>query len=61
MISGRAEKWLEIGYNKEDIILLPYQHRLVLDFTVSTFMLSRGHHGVLTTASKIRARLLGSG
>ena len=24
VISGHAEKWLEIGYNKEDIILLPY-------------------------------------
>lgn len=39
VISGRAEKWLEIGYNKEDIILLPYQHRFAQLYCVSTFML----------------------
>lgn len=50
VISGRAEKWLEIGYNKEDIILLPYQHRFARLYH------AKGHHGVLTSASKIRAR-----
>ena len=52
VISGHAEKWLEIGYNKEDIILLPYQHRFAREY-----IHAKGHHGVLTTASKIRARL----
>ena len=54
VISGRAEKWLEIGYNKEDIILLPYQHRFARLYC--KYIHAKGHHGVLTTASKIRAR-----
>ena len=54
MISGRAEKWLEIGYNKEDIILLPYQHRFARLYC--EYIHAKGHHGVLTTASKICAR-----
>ena len=54
MINGRAEKWLEIGYNKEDIILLPYQHRFVRLYC--EYIHAKGHHGVLTTASKIRSR-----
>ena len=54
MISGRAEKWLEIGYTKEDIILLPYQHRFARLYC--EYIHAKGHHGVLTTASKIRAR-----
>lgn len=53
VISGRAEKWLEIGYNKEDI-LLPYQHRFARLYC--EYIHAKGHHGVLTTASKIRAR-----
>ena len=28
VISGRGEKWMEMSYNKGDVILLPYQHRL---------------------------------
>ena len=54
VISGRAEKWLEIGYNKEDIILLPYHHRFARLYCEHIH--AKGHHGVLTTASKIRAR-----
>ena len=54
VISGRAEKWLEIGYNKEDLILLPYKHRFARLYC--EYIHAKGHHGVLTTASKIRAR-----
>ena len=54
VISGRVEKWLEIGYNEEDIILLPYQHRF--SRLCCEYIHAKGHHGVLTTASKIRAR-----
>lgn len=54
VISGRAEKWLEIGYNKEDIILLRYQHRFARLYC--EYIHAKGHHGVLTTARKIRAR-----
>ena len=45
---------IEIGYNKEDIILLPYQHRFARLYC--EYIHAKGHHGVLTTASKIRAR-----
>ena len=54
VIRGRAEKWLQIGYNKEDIILLPYQHRFARLYC--EYIHAKGHHGVLTTASKIRSR-----
>ena len=54
VISGRAEKWLEIGYNKEDIILLPYHHRFARLYCEHIH--AKGHHRVLTTASKIHAR-----
>ena len=54
VISGRAEKWLEIGYNKEGIVLLPYQHRFARLYC--EFIHAKGHRGVLTTASKIWAR-----
>ena len=53
VISDRAEKWLEIGYNKRDIILLPYQHRFAR--LHCDHIHAKGHRGVLTTASKIRA------
>ena len=45
---------IEIGYNKEDIILLPYQHRFARLYC--EYIHAKGHHGVLTTASKIRTR-----
>ena len=47
VISGLAEKWL-------DIILLPYQLRFARLYC--EYIHDKGHHGVLTTASKIRAR-----
>ena len=28
VISGRVEKWMEISYDHQDLILLPYSHRL---------------------------------
>lgn len=54
VISGRAEKQLEIGYNKKDIILLPCQHRFARLY--QEYIYAKGHHRVLTTASKIHAR-----
>ena len=39
---------------KEDIILLPYQHRFVRLYC--EYIHAKGRHGVLTTASKIRSR-----
>ena len=44
VISGRAEKWLEIGYNKEDIILLPYHHRFARLYC--EYIHAKGHHGI---------------
>ena len=28
VISGRVEKWMEISYDHQDLILFPYSHRL---------------------------------
>ena len=45
---------LEIGYNTKDIINLPHQHRFARLYC--EYIHANEHHGVLTTASKIRAR-----
>ncbi|XP_068674368.1 uncharacterized protein [Montipora foliosa] len=54
VIRGRSELWMEMSYNKREVILLPYDHpfsRLFVEHKHRT-----GHHGVLTTASKVRTR-----
>ena len=54
VVGGRVEKWLEISYNKNDLILLPYEHRFARLY--AEYIHQRGHHGVSSTVSKIRAR-----
>ena len=50
VISGRAEKWLEIGYNKEDLTLLPDQHRFARLYC--EYIHAKEHHGVLTPEAR---------
>ena len=45
---------MEMSHNKGDVILLPYQHRLSKLYSRHVHV--KGHHGVLTTASKIRSK-----
>ena len=54
VIRGRSELWMEMSYNKREVILLPYDHPFSRLFTEQIHR--KGHHGILTTASKVRTR-----
>ena len=54
VISGRSVNWVEMSYNKEDVILLPYKHRFSRLY--SEHVHAQGHHGILSTASKVRSK-----
>ena len=54
VVGGRARGWVEMSYNKSEIILLPYGHRF--SHLYAEHIHCRGHLGVLSTASKIRAK-----
>ena len=56
VVGGRARRWMEMSYryNKSKIILLPYGHRFSRLYAENIHC--RGHLGVLSTASKIRAK-----
>ena len=51
---GHSQRWVEISYNKQELILLPYKHRFSKLY--AEHIHQRGHLGVLSTASKIRSR-----
>ena len=54
VVGGRARGWVEMSYNKSEIILLPYEHRFSRLY--AEHIHCRGHLGVLSTASKIRTK-----
>ena len=54
VVGGRGERWIEMSYNKTEVILLPYQHRLSRLY--AEYIHRRGHLGFLATASKVRSR-----
>ena len=54
VVGGRGERWIEMSYNKTEVILLPYQHRLSRLY--AEHIHRRGHLGFLATASKVRSR-----
>ena len=56
VVGKRARGWMEMSYNKSDIILLPYGHRFSRLYAENIHC--RGHLGVLSTASKIRESLV---
>ena len=53
-VGGRSQRWMEMSYNKQELILLPYEHRFSKLY--AEHIHQRGHLGVLSTASKIRSR-----
>ena len=55
VIRGRSELWMEMSYNKREVILLPYDHPFSHLFIEHKHRIGR-HHGVLTTASKAHTR-----
>jgi hypothetical protein len=54
VVGGRLDKWIQMGYNESEVILLPYGHRFSRLY--ATQIHEKGHYGVSTTVSKIRAR-----
>ena len=54
VIGNRAEKGLEMSYNKTEVILLPYGHPFSKLY--AEFIHRKGHNGVSATVSKITAR-----
>ncbi|XP_068756918.1 uncharacterized protein [Montipora capricornis] len=54
VVGGRGERWIDMSHNKNEVILLPYDHRFSRLY--SEHIHKRGHLGVLSTASKIRTR-----
>ena len=51
VVGGRATRWMEMSYNKSEVILLRHEHRFSRLF--AEYVHNRGHYRVLTTASKI--------
>ena len=54
VVGGRATRWMEMSYNKGEVILLPHEHRFSRLY--AEYVHNRGHYGVSTTASKIRSK-----
>ena len=52
---ARSQRWVDISYNKKELVLLPYEHRFSKLYAEHIYQ--RGHLGVLLTASAIRSRL----
>ena len=53
-VVGRSQWWLEIRYNKQELVLLPYKHRFSKLYAEHIYQ--REHLEVLLTASAIRSR-----
>ena len=51
VVGGRATRWMEMSYNKSEVILLPQEHRF--SHLYAEYVHNRG---VSTTASKIRSK-----
>ena len=54
IVGGRVERWVQMSYNKNEVILLPYNCRFSRLYAEHVH--NQGHYGVSTTASKIRSR-----
>ncbi|XP_078346298.1 uncharacterized protein LOC144631679 [Oculina patagonica] len=54
VVGNRAREWVEMSYDKSEIILLRYGHHFTRLY--AEYIHRRGHHGVATTVSKIRTR-----
>ena len=54
VVGGRAQNWMELSYNKQEVPLLPYQHPFARLYAEHVHR--KGHYSVATTVSKIRSR-----
>ena len=51
-VGQRIQKWMNHTYNEAGLVLLPGQHRMSILY--AEFIHRIGHHGVMTTVSKVR-------
>jgi len=54
VVGGRLDAWVHMSYNNQEIPLLPYGH--AFSRLYATHVHLKGHHGISTTVSKVRAR-----
>ena len=54
VVGYREQQWVEMSYNKSEVILLPYNHRFPRLY--AEYVHQMGHLGVSATASKVRAK-----
>ena len=55
VVGGRAERWMQATWNKQEFILLPHNHRLS-HWIAESEHAKDGHLGVSSTVAKIRSR-----
>lgn len=54
VVGGRGERWIEMSYNKNEVILFFYDYRFLRLYV--EYIYRRGYFGVLFIVSKIRVR-----
>jgi hypothetical protein len=54
VVGGRLESWMKATYNKQELILLPYDHRLSRLYV--ELVHKQGHTGISATACKVRLK-----
>jgi hypothetical protein len=54
VVCGRAERWMEMSYNKQEVILLPYKHPFSCLY--AEYEHNHGHLGISATSCKIRSK-----
>jgi hypothetical protein len=54
VVRGRAEKWLQMSYDQQEVVLLPHDHRLSRLY--AGHIRNQSHQGVAAITSKVRLR-----
>ena len=54
IVGGRIERWVQMSYNENEIILLPHAHRFSRLY--AEYIHERGYYGVAATASKVHSK-----
>ena len=54
IVGGRKERWIQMSYNKNEIIILTHAHRFSCLYT--EYIYERGHYQLAATASRIRSK-----
>ena len=54
VVRGRAEKWLQMSYDQQEVVLLPHDHRLSCLY--AGHIHNQSHQGVAAITNKVRLR-----